>query len=146
LLSLKPGVTAAELPSTPFLEREGRISPSGRSLAFASFASGRSEIYVGSLSTPSTAQPISLNGGTNPRWSASGRELIYMVTATDLMRVTVRETATGIEVSEPELLMRSPHAIGDYDVTPDGANIVIRTIEEQTTPPIQLVINAPHPM
>jgi len=53
------------------------LSPDGRWLAYASDASGRREIYVASFPDMSTKRLVSRDGGLEPRWSRSGRELFY---------------------------------------------------------------------
>ncbi len=53
------------------------LSPDGRWLAYASDASGRREIYVASFPDMSTNRLVSRDGGLEPRWSRSGRELFY---------------------------------------------------------------------
>ena len=62
-------------------ERNATFSPDGHWLAYESSESGRYEIYVRAFSgTPAgeTAKwQISSGGGSNPRWSKSGRELFY---------------------------------------------------------------------
>ncbi len=139
------GLGARPIATSPFEEREGRISHSGEWIAYASNASGRSEIYVVRFSGQGPPHVVSKDGGSLPRWSSDGRELLYLARATDLMSVTVTEAARQIELSEPRLLLRSTYDIADYDVTADGQRIVIRTRDEETRAPIQLIFNAPKP-
>lgn len=141
LLPLSGDPKPRPLANTPFNESGGRIAPSGRWVAFTSNMSGREEVYVTRYSGEGSAQIVSTSGGSQPRWTSSGRELIYLATPTDLMSIAVNES----EFSEPKLLLRSPYEIADYDVTPDGAKVIVRTRDEETAPPIQLVFNAPKP-
>ncbi len=60
-------------------ERSPQFSPDGRWLAYVSNASGRDEIYVQPFPGPRRQWPISTDGGSQPRWSRSGRELFYRI-------------------------------------------------------------------
>ncbi len=53
------------------------LSPDGRWMAYVSDASGRREVYVASFPDMSTRRLVSRDGGLEPRWSHSGRELFY---------------------------------------------------------------------
>src|SRR5262249_25473472 len=54
------------------------FSPDGHWLAYASFESGQSEVYVRPYPGPGAGQPISTGGGGGPAWSRNGRELFYV--------------------------------------------------------------------
>jgi hypothetical protein len=62
-----------------FRAQRPSFSPDGRWLAYQSNESG--EVYVRAFPQPSSGQggnwQISNNGGTTPRWSRNGRELVY---------------------------------------------------------------------
>jgi Tol biopolymer transport system component len=57
------------------------FSSDGRWLAYQSNELGKSEVYVRTFPTPSSGQAvkrqISNSGGTGPRWSRNGHELVY---------------------------------------------------------------------
>jgi len=53
------------------------LSPDSRWLAYASNESGRPEIYVTSFPDMKVKRLISRDGGTEPRWANSGRELFF---------------------------------------------------------------------
>ncbi len=53
------------------------LSPDGRWMAYVSDASGRREVYVASFPDMRTKRLVSRDGGLEPRWSHSGRELFY---------------------------------------------------------------------
>jgi dipeptidyl aminopeptidase/acylaminoacyl peptidase len=52
-------------------------SPDGRWLAYASEESGRYDVYVQPYPGPGPRTQISTEGGSQPAWSADGRELFY---------------------------------------------------------------------
>jgi len=78
------------LVQTPFDERNGIVSPDGRWLAYEANDSGAFEIYVRPF--PDVARGhwlVSTNGGTQPLWARSGRELFYFAPDGALMHVAV---------------------------------------------------------
>jgi Tol biopolymer transport system component len=94
---------------TPSNEAEGRVSPGGSSgpvggrrwIAYSSNESGRDEIFLKSY--PLDRSPVvrvSSGGGTQPQWSADGKELFY-VTGDAVVAVTVQPDGT---VSAPRRL------------------------------------------
>ena len=64
--------------ATPARESSPAPSPDGRWLAYSSDEEGRREVYVRSTD-PARAErwPVSIGGGSMPRWSRDGRELFY---------------------------------------------------------------------
>jgi serine/threonine-protein kinase len=123
---------AEPLLSTPFNEGWPALSPDGRWLAYVSDESGRQEVYVRPFPGPGGKVLVSQNGGSEPVWARSGRELFYrgsgarepeMVAATveagSEFRVLSRTALFGLTDYEPA----SPHA--NFDVTPDGQHFVL---------------------
>jgi Tol biopolymer transport system component len=76
-----------------FAERDARISPDGRWLAYVSDESGRPEVSVRSLSAPSRRIVVSSGGGDQPVWSRDGSELFFAAAQGSLYSVTVRQDA-----------------------------------------------------
>ena len=60
-----------------FDERNPRLHPEGKWLAYESDESGGYEIYVTSFPEPGARHRISSGGGVEPVWSADGNELYY---------------------------------------------------------------------
>ena len=58
-------------------EPSAEISPDGRYLAYESNQSGRSEVYVQPFPGPGRRELVSTDGGAQPAWARSGRELFY---------------------------------------------------------------------
>jgi eukaryotic-like serine/threonine-protein kinase len=103
------------------------LSPDGHWVAYVSNESGRLEVYVRPFPGPGGRWQVSLDGGTEPLFAASGRELFYrnglkmMVAAIALQpSFTVgarRQLFEGNYVNDP--VYRS------YDVTRDGRGFVL---------------------
>ena len=117
----------------------GQFSTDGRWIAYPSFESGRSEIYVQSFPSPGTRYQVSTGSGQEPRWRRDGRELFYRVTSANnagtagLMSVNVETTGTGLGFGIPERLFDSSAAVigaphspwFSYSVTADGQRFLV---------------------
>ncbi len=80
IYAMRPGIDSAPvaLITTTFMERHPALSPDGHWLAYASNETGRDEIYVVPFPNVGSAKwPISTQGGSEPVWAHSGRELFY---------------------------------------------------------------------
>ncbi len=141
LVSLAPDHVSELLFQTRFRERNGRIAPDGRWLAYQSDESGQDEVYVRPF--PSVAEgrwQISTGGGTQPVWARSGRELFYVALSGRLMAVPI-QTGSTFGVGTPEELFATPEVGGQfdtvqglgttYDVAPDGQRfLMVRPIAQ----------------
>jgi serine/threonine-protein kinase len=68
----------ALVPSSTAQEFSPSLSPDGRWLAYASDESGRDEVYIRPFPNAESAKYIvSRNGGREPLWSHSGKELFF---------------------------------------------------------------------
>jgi serine/threonine-protein kinase len=117
---------------TPFQERMPRFSPDGQWLAYVSDESGRDEVYLRPYPGPEGKVTISVDGGTEPAWSADGRRLFYRSGP----RLVVVDLAAqpGLSVGAPRLLFENDRyvldlsparAVSNYDVLPDGLGFVM---------------------
>jgi dipeptidyl aminopeptidase/acylaminoacyl peptidase len=127
-LSADPKGTAQPLLSEPFSERDARLSPDGRWIAYVSEESGRPEVSVRRLSGPPLRIVISGVGGDQPVWRRDGRELLFVDPQGRLRSVSVRpgEGANlmfGIPVELEVPPIGSTHWGTQYDVSPDGRRV-----------------------
>jgi len=104
---------------TAFEETSPRVSADGKSVAYTSDESGQFEIYVVPLRKPGGKVQISTHGGVNPKWSANGRELLYVELNHQLMAVNM-QTAPP---SRPQPLFKLPSLY--FDVTPDPQRFLV---------------------
>ncbi len=126
----QPPAAPAWLAGTTFNERDGRLSPDGRWLAYASDESGRFEIYLKALDGH-VRHKVSADGGLQPAWRHDGRELYYLRGGTSLMAVPVDATGTP---AVPARLLESPIAVRAYDVTADGDRFLLNLPAEGRAP------------
>jgi Tol biopolymer transport system component len=116
--------TLRTLVATPAPERSPQLSPDGRWLAYASSASGRWEVYVRPFpGVDGGLWQISADGGVEPRWAHSGREIFFRdLGSLDMMVANVGTTPT-FQHGPPRTLFRTDAVAGfnyvRYDVSPD---------------------------
>jgi serine/threonine-protein kinase len=113
---------------TPFNESVPRFSPDGRWLAYMSNESGRNEIYMQPYPGPGAKLQISIDGGTEPTWNPSGRELFFR--NGDKMMVADIVSQPSLSASKPRLLFEgqfllSPATTPNYDVSRDGQRFLM---------------------
>jgi eukaryotic-like serine/threonine-protein kinase len=152
-----PSETRKPMPylQTPYSERQGRFSPDGRWIAYASNESspGQYQIYVQSFPAGAGKFHVSTGpGGTQPRWRRDGKELFYLAADGKLMAVEV-QTAPKFEAQAPKALFdlrvqlgaAPPWVVYGYDVTADGkrflVNSALATPESSAITPITVVVN-----
>jgi len=121
------------------------LSPDGKWLAYTSEESGRLEVYVvpfNPLASPANVfaagrWQISSEGGVQPRWSRTGKELfIPNPSGTTLYVASIRVESGKLESSGLTKLFDLPlHPAWDYfDVGPDGDIYIPRFIGRQSSP------------
>ncbi|MBL8203177.1 MAG: PD40 domain-containing protein [Blastocatellia bacterium] len=119
-------------------EAQPALSPDGRWLAYTTKDSGQWQIYVQSFPDLQGKWQISTEGGMEPVWSKSGKELFYRA-GDKVMAVTI-STASGFQASAPQPAFtglsgfNAGTLLPTYDVTPDGQRIVILKGEHDTAP------------
>jgi len=131
--------------ATAFNERSPMFSPDGRWLAYVSDESGRDEIYVQPYPGPGGKWPISTEGGTEPRWSADGRELFYRLR--DKMMVVGVQSEPAFTSGRPQLVFEVPYltdgfGTSNYDMSTDGKRFVmLQSTEQEQSAQINVVLN-----
>jgi serine/threonine protein kinase/Tol biopolymer transport system component len=145
LLSLREPYEMHPFKRTSATERQATFSPDGRWLAYASNESGRSEIYVEPVPGPGARWQISNNGGEQPRWGRSGREIFYR-DGTALLSVPVTLQPAFQAAKPVELFDRQfdrGGAVSGYDVSPDGQSFVMTRSEHANPTEVRVVVGWP---
>jgi serine/threonine protein kinase/Tol biopolymer transport system component len=125
----------------PFLPAPGggqfaapAFSPDGRWIAYVSNETGRNQVYVAQFPAWVTKWLVSSEGGTQPMWARDGRELFYR--DGDKMMVVGVTASTSFVAERPKLLFEaryeSPAVRANYDVTPDGHFVMVKTEAQQS--------------
>jgi len=131
------------LAATEFEEYSPALSPDGRWLAYASDESRRSEVYVRPFPGAGTAKwQVSREGGTEPVWAHSGRELFYRNAAGDLVAADVAP-GPSFRVASERVLFPAREYVSDardrnYTVSPDDRSFLF--VRPQAGASSQLVV------
>jgi Tol biopolymer transport system component len=138
---------------TRFDERQAKLSPDARWMAYTSNESGQYEIHVrpfsetGSANTTEGRWQVSTAGGTYPNWRTDGTELYYIAPDGKLMAASVSAKGTTFESGTPVALFQTQIVGGgtsldarQYDVSDDG-RFLINTVLDDVNAPITLIQN-----
>jgi Tol biopolymer transport system component len=109
------GAAAEPYVTMPFDQTYGVFSPDGLTIAYASNESGQFDIYLDAFPKPGSRVRVTTAGGTEPRWSANGRELFFR-RGSEIHAVAL----DGFEVRSTTRLFDAGAAIRAYDVSRDG--------------------------
>lgn len=137
---------------SPREERSGQFSPDGRWVAYETDASGQFEVVVQSFPEPMATWRVSTRGGTQPRWSADGRELFFISPELTMMAASITAEPgddRALDIGAPVELF-PVHLAGDavaavvkaqYAVAPDGRFLINEIADDADNVPITLILN-----
>jgi len=131
--------------NSEFIEVRPSFSPDGRWFAYNSNESGRAEVYVRQYPGPGGQWQISTDGGSEPMWSADGREIFYIDSGRNLVSVPV-STGSTLEAGLPETLFDPPifpvTQRERYVATRDGESfLMLSTTSGVAVRPTTVVLN-----
>ncbi len=133
------------LVATAAQEFSPTLSPDGRWLAYGSDESGQTEVYVRPFPNTAAARfTVSRNGGTEPLWSPTGRELFYRDGQNNLVAAEIAQGDAFRIASSRVLFSTRPYA-GDnrhrsYTVAPDGGSFYFIRAPSLLTGSSQVVV------
>ncbi len=146
---LKPGTPLA-LFATDARESHPAFSPDGKWLAYASNASSRLQVYVTSVANPARRTQVSVDGGSQPMWSRTSQELLFITEdAVTPVYVVTYDTVDGVfRPSRPKLwtstLFNLRSAVNNVSLHPDGRRVAgaIATpgLDKEPTEPLVAVV------
>ena len=132
-----------------FSEVQGRFSPDGKWVAYASNESGKWEVYVQSFPAPGGKWQISTNGGAHPQWRRNDGELFYISLDRKLMAVDVKLNGATFSADAPRELfalrlqtVNLPGPRNYFVASADGQRFLVASVpEERITTPMTVVLN-----
>jgi len=135
LVRLAADTTVTPLVATPAGEFTPAVSPDGRWLAYTSDESGADEVYVRPFPDVSAGvYRVSRNGGREPLWAHSGRELFYKNGEGDLVAAAVGTTPAFSVRSQQVLFSSVDYSSNlftpEYAVSPDDQRFLMILREE----------------
>jgi Tol biopolymer transport system component len=127
---------------------EGQFSPDARWVASVSAESGRPEVFVQSFPDGRMRTQVSTAGGTQVRWSADGKEVLYLAPDGKLMAASITFGGSLPGVQLPKALFETHLATGtnvignkpQYAVSRDGRFLLNGAIESASSP-IVIAVN-----
>jgi hypothetical protein len=112
-------------------ESRPALSPGGEWLAYQSNVSGNPEIYVSPFPDIDNSQfKVSVNGGSEPKWMASGGQLQLWFQGSNTIRMTPISTQSGFELlAETDVVSTTDFrttvtGLRTYDLASDGRLLV----------------------
>jgi hypothetical protein len=122
------------------------LSPDGKWLAYAITQGGAFEVYVERFPGGSPRKKISVKDGTHPRWTNSGKKLVYWTPPGGIVSTDLVLTDQEIRVGETRTLVSDPvltliDARTAYDITRDGEMILVRQQAGPPKPGIRMILN-----
>ena len=129
-----------------FVETDGRFSPDGEWVAYASNENGKYEVFIQHVPRTGGKWQVSVNGGAAPSWRRDGRELYYLAPDRKLMAVEIRTNGSAIEAGIPvalfETTVDSYSAPNRYAASADGRRFLSNSsLIEAGMKPITVVLN-----
>ena len=133
----------------PGVDMFGRFSPGHRFVAYVSAESGQMQVVVQPFPPSGGKWQVSIDGGSEPRWRADGKELFFLGRDRRLMSVQVH-IGGSFEAGAPvPLFTTRVDEFGNlfssnYTVTADGQQFFMRTqVDDGTPASITVVANWP---
>jgi len=122
---------------------QGRLSPDGRWIAYASTESGTPQVYVVAFHGGQGKWQVSTDEGSQPKWGRDGKELYY---ANDISRVLsavpVKEANGALQFGAAQSLVTTPATQQFiYDVSPDGKKILLNVVSQQVNQSVTVITN-----
>ena len=117
--------------------RSPTLSPDGRWLAYVSNEAGRNEIYVRPFPDADSGRwLVSPDGGVEPLWAHSGRELFYRNGANELVAVQVSAGSSFAWDRQDVLFSMADYLTSNgshpmYDVSPDDQRFVMLRVGDE---------------
>jgi eukaryotic-like serine/threonine-protein kinase len=132
---------------TPAFEGGAMFSPDGHWLAYTSDETGRYEVYVQPFEGPGGKWQVSTEGGQQPRWAHSGRELFYLGLDQGKVMAVDLTTQPTFSAGKPRLVSQTqgiggiaPPMASNYDVSPDGQHFLRVKSADWTQLPTQIIV------
>ena len=85
---------------------------------------------------------VSNHGGIYPRWRADGKELAYIVNASNAVAAVDIDTSRGFQAGVPHELFHVPPGTRGFDATPDLKRwLLVVPVEQHAQQSFNVVLN-----
>jgi Tol biopolymer transport system component/predicted Ser/Thr protein kinase len=129
------------------------LSRDGKWMAYHSSETGRSEVFVQSLSAITAGQSsrkwqVSTSGGSDPEWRRDTRELYFLNPDKQLIAVSVEEQRSELQIRSAKVLFRADleeaSRRAHYQPAANGQRfLLVQPVGGVLSPPITVVVNWP---
>ncbi|HKY22009.1 MAG TPA: protein kinase [Vicinamibacterales bacterium] len=122
-IAVATGGTSRPLLETRFNERDARLSPDRRWIAYVSDETGRPEVSIRRVDGSVRRYTVSTGGGDQVVWQRDGRALYWVEPTGRLRKVSVQERDGGLRFGasvELPVTIGTGHSNTQYDVAADG--------------------------
>ena len=127
----------------------GQFSPDGRWVAYEADESGRFEIYVQPFGREGPRQRVSIDGGTQARWSGDGAELYFIAPDQRLMVASIGHASNGVSVEAgvptPLFSVRATDEGATtgyrYLVSRDGQRFLVNMVTSASPGVVSVIVN-----
>ncbi len=141
IYAIRPELDSIAVPLvvTEFIAHSFALSPNGRWLAYVSNESGREEIYVRPFPDAGASRSqVSTDGGTEPVWAHSGRELFYRSASDELVATQVITEDPNFTPGQQTVLFSMANYLSgvndqQYDVSSDDQRFVMLRVDEENS-------------
>ncbi len=130
--------------TSEFSEWVGTFSPDGKWYIYQSNETGKYEVYIRPTDGSPSKWQVSTNGGEQPRWLSSGKEIYYSLNDQQLFTVPVSILGNKIDVGQAQVLLKLDGSSQSNirDIYYDGKMILLnRTLNAQTLKSGSLIFN-----
>uniref|UniRef100_A0A832I4D1 Serine/threonine-protein kinase n=1 Tax=Eiseniibacteriota bacterium TaxID=2212470 RepID=A0A832I4D1_UNCEI len=119
--------------------RQGQVSPDGRWLAYASYESGTSQIYVQDYPGLRGRWQASVRGGFMPRWRRDAKELFYVDIDGRIHGLSVAAQDSSLALGNPAVVMDTEmsHHVGNRGMSWDVDALGIRFYTLEPRDPVE---------
>jgi Tol biopolymer transport system component len=144
-----PAGSPVQIAATKGRELVARFSPDSRFVAFLSDELGSFEIFVEPFPPTGRKWPITVDGGGPPKWSANGREIVFVRNNDGkLMSVPLKFEGDKPVPGKPVQLFEIDRSIVPlptemFDVVGNGDRFLVRRTGSRQRQPISVILNWP---
>ena len=135
--------TVTPVAATKAQEEDGRFSPDGKFIVYASTESGSMQIHVRGVDNAAVARRVTTSGGHSPVWSRDGGELFFVDHENWITSVPVQAAGSAITLgSATRLFKRGVVELpqSPFDVDAKGRFVMFQ-VDDPTATESQTIVN-----
>jgi Tol biopolymer transport system component len=113
-------------PNSTDTQRNGRLSPDGKWIAYESGAPGGTNVFVQPFPPTGAREQVSTTTGVFPHWMPDSRQLVFATLDRQIMSVDLTVTGGQLRAGKPRMLFRrTPRGSHRIDMDPGGERFLM---------------------